>query len=102
MEAVAYEPSKVFGAAGVFAKHEANIPPPECSHGHKGAIDEALKCTETGEAKSILFGLTGSVFLDMVAYENFLSGKMTDYIPTDADLQKGFDSLPDIPQNKGI
>ena len=68
----------------------------------KGAIDEALKCKETGEAKTILFGLTGTGFFDMVAYENFLSGKMTDYIPTDADLQKGFDSLPDIPQNKGI
>ena len=102
MEAVAYEQSKVFEAAVFFAKHETILPAPESSHAIKGAIDEALKCKETGEAKTILFGLTGTGFFDMVAYENFLSGKMTDYIPTDADLQKGFDSLPDIPQNKGI
>ena len=102
MEAVAYEQSKVFEAAVFFAKHETILPAPESSHAIKGAIDEALKCKETGEAKTILFGLTGTGFFDMVAYENFLSGKMTDYIPTDADLQKGFDSLPDIPQNRGI
>ena len=102
MEAVAYEQSKAFEAAGFFAKHETILPAPESSHAIKGAIDEALKCKETGEAKTILFGLTGTGFFDMTAYENYLSGKMTDYVPTDADLQKGFDSLPDIPQNKGI
>ena len=102
MEAVAYEQSKVFEAAVFFAKHETILPAPESSHAIKGAIDEALKCKETGEAKTILFGLTGTGFFDMTAYENYLSGKMTDYVPTDADLQKGFDSLPDIPQNKGI
>ena len=102
MEAVAYEQTKVFEAALFFAKHETILPAPESSHAIKGAIDEALKCKETGEAKTILFGLTGTGFFDMTAYENYLSGKMTDYIPTDEDLQKGFDSLPDIPQNKGI
>ncbi len=102
MEAVAYEQSKVFEAAVFFAKHETILPAPESSHAIKGAIDEALKCKETGKAKTILFGLTGTGFFDMTAYENYLSGKMTDYVPTDADLQKGFDSLPDIPQNKGI
>ena len=102
MEAVAYEQSKVFEAAVFFAKHETILPAPESSHAIKGAIDEALRCKETGEAKTILFGLTGTGFFDMTAYENYLSGKMTDYVPTDADLQKGFDSLPDIPQNKGI
>ena len=102
MEAVAYEQSKVFEAAVFFAKHETILPAPESSHAIKGAIDEALKCKETGEAKTILFGLTGTGFFDMTAYENYLSGKMIDYVPTDADLQKGFDSLPDIPQNKGI
>ena len=102
MEAVAYEQSKVFEAAVFFAKHETILPAPESAHAIKGAIDEALKCKETGEAKTILFGLTGTGFFDMTAYENYLSGKMTDYVPTDADLQKGFDSLPDIPQNKGI
>ena len=102
MEAVAYEQSKVFEAAVFFAKHETILPAPESSHAIKGAIDEALRCKETGETKTILFGLTGTGFFDMTAYENYLSGKMTDYVPTDADLQKGFDSLPDIPQNKGI
>ena len=102
MEAVAYEQSKVFEAAVFFAKHETILPAPASSHAIKGAIDEALRCKETGEAKTILFGLTGTGFFDMTAYENYLSGKMTDYVPTDADLQKGFDSLPDIPQNKGI
>ena len=102
MEAVAYEQTKVFEAALFFAKHETILPAPESSHAIKGAIDEALKCKETGEAKTILFGLTGTGFFDMTAYENYLSGKMTDYVPTDKDLQKGFDSLPDIPQNKGI
>ena len=102
MEAVSYEQTKVFEAAVFFAKHETILPAPESAHAIKGAIDEALKCKETGEEKTILFGLTGTGYFDMVAYENYLSGKMTDYIPTDEDLQKGFDSLPDIPQNKGI
>ena len=102
MEAVSYQQTQVFEAAVFFAKHETILPAPESSHAIKGAIDEALKCKETGEAKTILFGLTGTGFFDMTAYENYLSGKMTDYVPTDADLQKGFDSLPDIPQNKGI
>ena len=102
MEAVAYEQTKVFEAAVFFAKHETILPAPESSHAIRGAIDEALKCRESGEAKTILFGLTGTGFFDMTAYENFLSGKMTDYVPTDSDLQKGFDSLPDIPQNQGI
>lgn len=67
-----------------------------------GAIDEALRCRESREAKTILFGLTGTGYFDMTAYENYLNGKMSDSIPTDADLQKGFDSLPKIPQNEGI
>ena len=102
MEAVAYEQTKVFEAAVLFAKQETILPAPESAHAIKGAIDEALKCKESGEAKTILFGLTGTGYFDMTAYENYLTGKMTDYIPTDEDLQKGFDSLPDIPQNKGI
>ncbi|MEQ2456694.1 TrpB-like pyridoxal phosphate-dependent enzyme [Flavonifractor hominis] len=102
MEAVAYEQTRVFEAAVFFAKHETILPAPESAHAIRGAIDEALKCKESGEAKTILFGLTGTGYFDMTAYENYLSGKMTDYVPTDADLQKGFDSLPDIPQNQGI
>ena len=102
MEAVAYEQSAVFEAAVLFAKQETILPAPESAHAIKGAIDEALRCKQTGEEKVILFGLTGTGYFDMLAYESYLDGRMTDYVPTDADLQKGFDSLPDIPQNKGI
>ena len=59
-------------------------------------MDEAIRCRETGEAKTILFGLTGTGYFDMTAYSAYHDGKMTDYIPTDADLQKGFDALPKI------
>ena len=71
-------------------------------HGAMCAMDEALRCRETGEAKTILFGLTGTGYFDMTAYQAYLAGAMSDYIPTDEDLQKGFDSLPDIPQNQDI
>ncbi|MDE5755734.1 MAG: TrpB-like pyridoxal phosphate-dependent enzyme [Clostridia bacterium] len=96
MEAVSYEQTKVFEAAVQFAKCETILPAPESSHAIKGAIDEALKCKETGEAKTILFGLTGTGYFDMKAYSEYLAGTMTDYIPTDADLEKGFASLPKI------
>ena len=74
----------------------ASCPPPESSH----AIDEALKCKGTGEEKTIVFGLTGTGYFDMVAYEKFHDGQMSDYIPTDADLQKGFDGIPRFPGNE--
>ena len=102
MEAVSYKQTEVFEAAVLFAKRETILPAPESAHAIKGAIDEALKCKESGEARTILFGLTGTGYFDMTAYEAYLSGTMSDYVPTDADLQKGFDSLPDIPQNQGI
>ena len=102
MEAVSYKQTEVFEAAILFAKRETILPAPESAHAIKGAIDEALKCKESGEARTILFGLTGTGYFDMTAYEAYLSGTMSDYVPTDADLQKGFDSLPDIPQNQGI
>jgi len=97
MEAVAVEQSKVFEAATFFAKQETILPAPESAHAIRAAIDEALKCKETGEAKTILFGLTGTGYFDMTAYSSFHEGTMTDYIPTDEDLQKGFDELPKIP-----
>ena len=96
MEAVSYEQTKVFEAAVKFAKCETILPAPESAHAIKGAIDEALKCKESGESKTILFGLTGTGYFDMTAYGDFLAGRMTDYIPTDEDLQKGFDSLPKV------
>ncbi len=100
LKAISYEQTQVFEAAVLFAKTETILPAPESAHAIKGAIDEALKCKETGESKTILFGLTGTGYFDMVAYEKYLSGDMNDAVPTDADLQKGFSSLPDIPQNK--
>ncbi len=86
----------VFKAAELFARTEGTFPAPESSHAIAAAIDEALKCKESGEAKDILFGLTGTGYFDMAAYKAFNDGTMIDYVPTDEDLKKGFDSLPRI------
>lgn len=96
-EARAVEQTKVFDAATFFAKHETILPAPESAHAIRVAIDEALKCKETGEAKTILFNLTGTGYFDMQAYMDYSAGKMTDYVPTDADLEVGFATLPKIP-----
>lgn len=96
MEARSVEQTKVFDAATMFARIEGTLPAPESSHAICVAIDEALKCKETGEKKVIVFGLTGTGYFDMPAYMLYNSGKMSDYIPTDEELQKGFDSLPKI------
>ena len=96
MEAIAVEQTKVFEAAVLFAKQETILPAPESAHAIYGAIGEALKCRESGEAKTILFGLTGTGYFDMTAYNAYLNGSMSDYIPTDADLQKGFDEMPAV------
>ena len=97
MEAVSVEQTSVFEAATYFAKHETILPAPESAHAIRAAIDEALKCKESGESKTILFGLTGTGYFDMTAYASYQEGRMQDYIPTDEELQKGFDSLPHIP-----
>lgn len=96
MEARAVEQTSVFAAAEQFARVEGILPAPESSHAIRAAIDEALKCKETGEEKTILFGLTGTGYFDMVAYQKYNDGEMSDYIPTDADLQQGFDGLPKV------
>ncbi|MBP1535676.1 MAG: TrpB-like pyridoxal phosphate-dependent enzyme [Ruminococcus sp.] len=96
MEAVSVEQTKVFEAAQQFARIEGILPAPESSHAIRVAIDEAMKCKETGEEKTILFGLTGTGYFDMVAYQKFNDGLMTDYIPTDDDLAKGFAGLPKV------
>ena len=90
MEARSYVQTEVFEAAEKFARVEGILPAPESSHAIKAAIDEALKCKETGEEKTILFGLTGTGYFDLVAYEKFHNGEMSDYIPTDEELQKYF------------
>lgn len=96
MEARSVEQTDVFEAATQFARVEGILPAPESSHAIRVAIDEALKCKETGEEKTIVFGLTGTGYFDMVAYERFNNGEMSDYIPTDEDLKPGFDSLPKV------
>ena len=96
MEATSVEQTAVFAAAEQFARVEGILPAPESSHAIKVAIDEALRCKETGEEKTILFGLTGTGYFDMYAYEKFNDGKMSDYIPTDAELQKSLENLPKI------
>lgn len=96
MEARSVEQTKVFEAAEQFARVEGILPAPESSHAIRVAIDEAMKCKETGEEKTIVFGLTGTGYFDMVAYEKFHNGEMRDYIPTDEDLKPGFDSLPRV------
>ena len=96
MEATSVPQTKVFEAAEEFARVEGILPAPESSHAIRVAMDEALKCRETGEEKVILFGLTGTGYFDMLSYEKFHDGKMSDYIPTDSDLSRGFDLLPRV------
>ncbi|MGI6066923.1 MAG: TrpB-like pyridoxal phosphate-dependent enzyme [Bacillota bacterium] len=96
LEARAVEQTKVFEAATTFARAEGTLPAPESAHALKVAMDEALKCKETGEKKTILFGLTGTGYFDMSAYMSYNDGTMTDYIPSDEDLEKGFATLPQI------
>ena len=96
IEAVSVEQTAVFAAAEKFARVEGILPAPESSHAIKVAIDEALKCKETGEEKNIFFGLTGTGYFDMYAYQAFNDGKMIDYIPTDDDLAIGFAGLPKV------
>ena len=100
MEATSVEQTAVFKAATEFARVEGILPAPESSHAIKVAMDEALKCKETGEEKTILFGLTGTGYFDLVAYEKFNNGEMTDYIPSDEDLTKGFAGVPQFPGNE--
>ena len=90
------EQTEVFQAAQTFARVEGILPAPESSHAIKVAIDEAMKCKETGEEKNIVFGLTGTGYFDMVAYQKFNDGEMTDYIPTDEELAKSFATLPKV------
>lgn len=96
MEARSVTQTEVFEAAQQFAKVEGILPAPESSHAIRAAIDEALKCKETGEEKTIVFGLTGTGYFDMVAYGKYNDGEMSDYIPTDEELERGFAGLPKI------
>lgn len=96
MEATSVEQTAVFEAAQMFARTEGILPAPESSHAIRAAVDEALKCKETGEEKTILFGLTGTGYFDMYAYGAYNDGKMSDYIPTDEEIKKSTDMLPKV------
>ena len=100
MEAVSVKQTDVFEAAELFARVEGILPAPESSHAIRVAIDEALKCKETGEEKTIVFGLTGTGYFDLVAYEKFNNQEMTNYIPSDEELEKGFATLPKVPDQE--
>lgn len=96
-EARSVKQTEVFEAATFFAKQETILPAPESAHAIRAAIDEAIKCRESGEAKTILFGLTGTGYFDMTAYTSYMEGTMSDYVPTDEELEQGFQQLPKIP-----
>ncbi len=96
IEARSVVQTDVFEAAEAFARVEGILPAPESSHAIKVAMDEAIRCRETGEEKTILFGLTGTGYFDMYAYEKFNDGKMSDFIPSDEDLKKSFETLPKV------
>ena len=96
MEARAVEQTSVFAAAQQFARTEGILPAPESSHAIRAAIDEALRCKAEGKEETILFGLTGTGYFDMVAYQKFNDHEMSDYVPTDAELEASFAKLPKI------
>ena len=96
MEARSVEQTKVFEAATMFCRCEGTLPAPESSHAIRVAMDEAIKCRETGEKKVIVFGLTGTGYFDLAAYQAYNQGTMVDYVPTDEDLEKGFATLPKV------
>ena len=100
MEAQSVTQTQVFQAAVDFARVEGILPAPESSHAIYAAVQEALRCKETGEEKTILFGLTGTGYFDLVAYQRFNDGQMSDFIPSDADLQQGFAGIPKFPGNE--
>ena len=95
-EARAYEQTSVFEAAEIFARAEGTLPAPESSHAIRAAIDEALKCKETGEEKVIVFNLSGTGYFDLYAYQAFNDGTMTDYIPTDEEIKAALSKLPKV------
>ncbi len=97
MEAVAVRQTDVFAAAELFARQETILPAPESAHAIYAAIEEAKRCVDTGEEKVILFGLTGTGYFDMYAYDAYNNGRMTDHIPTDEELEAGFDTIPGVP-----
>ena len=96
LDAVSYKQTEVFEAAVQFARVEGILPAPESSHAIRAAIDEAMKCKETGEEKTIVFGLTGTGYFDLYGYQKFNDGLLENYVPTDAELAESLSKLPNI------
>jgi tryptophan synthase beta chain len=96
IEARSVEQTAVFEAAEMFARTEGILPAPESSHAIRAAIDEALKCKESGEEKTIVFGLTGTGYFDLVAYQKYNDGEMSDYIPSDEEIAASVAKLPKV------
>jgi tryptophan synthase beta chain len=96
IQAKAVDQMSVFEAATLFARTEGTLPAPESAHAIKATIDEALLCKETGEKKKILFGLTGTGYFDLTAYQQHQEGRLNDHIPTDEELEQGFVTLPTL------
>ena len=96
MEAVSVKQTDVFEAAEEFARVEGILPAPESGHAILAAMNEAKKCTEAGEEKVILFGLTGTGYFDLVAYEKFHNGEMVNFVPTDEDIERSLAQLPRV------
>ena len=96
MDVVSYKQTEVFEAAELFANAEGILPAPESSHAIRAAVDEALKCKESGDEKVILFGLSGTGYFDLVAYEQYNNGTMQDYVPTDDELQAAIATIPEV------
>ena len=96
MEARSVSQTEIFAAAQEFARIEGILPAPESSHAIKVAIDEALKCKETGEAKTIVFGLTGTGYFDLMAYQKYNDGEMENYLPTDEEIAQSLSTLPKL------
>ena len=102
LRAVSVKQSDVFDAAVLFAKCEGILPAPESAHAIRATIDEALKCRKEGRKKSILFGLTGTGYFDLAAYKQYNDKTMNDYVPTDEDLRRGFETIPKCAANDGL
>jgi len=98
IEAIAVEQKSVFDAATAFARTEGILPAPESSHAIRAAIDEAIVCKRKNKAKTIVFGLSGTGYFDLTAYETYNNGTMSDHVPTDAELAVGFAGIPNVPE----
>ena len=98
LEAVAYNQVECFAAGVLFARNEGIVPAPESNHAVKGAIEEALRCKREGKAETILFNLSGHGHFDMMAYQKYFSGDMSDALYDESELAMALAGLPSVPE----